>query len=59
MGNAAASAMDPVEMWQTLKKIKGESFPEIFLVIEICLCPPFSNATLEHFFFQSHGCSEN
>ena len=50
MGNAAANAMDPIEMWQTLKKIKGESFPEIFLVIEICLCSPFSNATLERFF---------
>lgn len=58
MGNAATSTMDPIEMWQTLKKIKGKSFPEFFLVIEICLCSPFSNTTLERF-FQSHGCSED
>ena len=50
MGNAVSNVMDPITMWQTLKKIKGESFPEIFLVIEICLCSPFSNATLERFF---------
>ena len=50
MGNAAASTMDPIELWQTLENIKGESFPEIFFVIEMCLCPPFSNATLERFF---------
>ena len=45
MGKAAASTMDPIQMWQTLKKITGESFPAIFSVIEICLCSPFSNAT--------------
>lgn len=33
-----------------LKNIKGESFHEIFLVIKICLCSLFSDATLEHFF---------
>jgi len=37
MGNAAANAKDPTAIWQTFKQIKGEPFPEISLVIEICV----------------------
>jgi hypothetical protein len=42
--------MEPLQLWPTLKQIKGESYPELFSVIELCLCAPFSNATLERFF---------
>jgi hypothetical protein len=49
MGNNIAS-MEPLQLWPTLKQIKGESYPELFSVIELCLCAPFSNATLERFF---------
>ena len=39
------------EMW---RKIKGEEFTNnyknILLLIELCLCTPYSNATIEHFF---------
>ena len=49
MGQAGA-VLDPIEIWKTLKKIKGESFTELFLLVELCLCSPFSNATIERFF---------
>ena len=45
----------PLELWPKLMIIrkKNPSWKGASLIVEICLCAPFSNATLERF-FQSH-----
>ena len=43
--------IDPVDMWGTIRKIVVDKYWKgIMLLIKLCLCAPFSNATLERFF---------
>lgn len=44
------ATLSPLDMWQVLRRIKKDEFSELFLLVELCFCAPFSNATLERFF---------
>ena len=37
-------------MWSMLHKSISLRFPDIFRFVELCLCAPYSNATVERFF---------
>jgi hypothetical protein len=41
---------EPLDMWSLLNQRIGKRFPDIFHFIELCLCAPYSNATVERFF---------
>ena len=46
-------AVQPREFWKHLYQIKvNKSWEKIILLIELCLCAPYSNASLERFFSQ-------
>ena len=40
----------PLKMWSMLHKSISLRFPDIFRFVELCLCAPYSNATVDHFF---------
>ena len=44
--------VEPLEIWTKLKHLKSkeESYSSIFLLVELCLCAPYSTAQLEQFF---------
>ena len=44
------SENDPHDIWAAMGKLKKDGFNPAMLLIELCLCAPFSNATLERFF---------
>ena len=41
---------EPLKMWSMLHKSISLRFPYIFRFVELCLCTPYSNALVEHFF---------
>ena len=41
---------EPLDMWSLLHRSIQNRFPNIFLLVELCLCAPYSNATVERFF---------
>ena len=44
------SLFEPLKMWSMLHKSISLRFPDIFRFVELCLCAPYSNATVERFF---------
>ena len=44
------SLFEPLKMWSMLHKSISLRFPDIFHFVELCLCAPFSNATVKRFF---------
>ena len=44
--------VEPLDIWTKLKQLKSkeESYSSILLVVELCLCAPYSTAHLERFF---------
>ena len=37
----------PLDMWSLLHQSIQNCFPNIFLIVELCLCALYSNATVE------------
>ena len=42
--------INPIDIWSKLVKINKSDWHGVLLLSELCLCAPFSNASLERFF---------
>ena len=42
--------VNPIDIWSKLVKINKSDWHGVLLLSELCLCAPFSNASLERFF---------
>ena len=49
-GDGITSENDPHDIRVALGKLKKDGFNPAMLLIELCICALFSNATLERFF---------